>query len=416
MSIRSASSAKELGSHAMLSKTLDILKAGDERKGLEHVRQLEKSYPEIVKKIFGHIWHLEGERLVKTGKQANHAQFGRLAFYGKEGRSVSSATRIKAIETVRARCIKPRKVPCIKPYFLDKDFKGNQQALLNRAWADTLSILQARGYTTYKGKRVSINTSTSVKKTVAYKDAGKKSIPKTGKKQEIVIWEQDCLYAAEKYARKGKRVAVLNMAADTIPGGCVRKAGKAQEEQLSRRTGLIDAIASPRLQGKQKNYYPLSKKVGPIAAGLFSPQVPVFRHGAEKGYAVLENPFVVDMLTVAAYNKPRVLEGRIQKKEIIDGTKEKIRTILEMAYQNRDEVVILSALGCGAFDNPPAHIAELFQEVIEKSYPGAFETIAFAIINDSRAPKGGNFLPFAKCFGERGAKVFDSKGKEMSVQ
>jgi len=86
-----------------------------------------------------------------------------------------------------------------------------------------------------------------------------------------------------------------------------------------------------------------------------------------------------------------------------------------MAYQNGDEVVILSALGCGAYQNPPAHIAELFQEVIEKSYPGAFETIAFAIINDSRAPEGGNFLPFAKYFGERGAKVYDSTGKEQSM-
>ena len=48
------------------------------------------------------------------------------------------------------------------------------------------------------------------------------------------------------------------------------------------------------------------------------------------------------------------------------------------------EVLILSALGCGAFGNPPEHMAFIFQEVLEE-FAGAFKKIYFAI-------KGGRNL------------------------
>ena len=50
-----------------------------------------------------------------------------------------------------------------------------------------------------------------------------------------------------------------------------------------------------------------------------------------------------------------------------------------------------SAFGCGAFCNPPDHMAELFREVLEKEYRGCFKHICFAIF--------GTFglLPLAPC-------------------
>lgn len=39
----------------------------------------------------------------------------------------------------------------------------------------------------------------------------------------------------------------------------------------------------------------------------------------------------------------------------------KIKTIFDIAYKNQNDAIVLSAFGCGAFCNPPGHIAELFK-------------------------------------------------------
>ena len=63
--------------------------------------------------------------------------------------------------------------------------------------------------------------------------------------------------------------------------------------------------------------------------------------------------------------------------------------------------LVLSAFGCGAFQNPPDHIARLFKEVIE-DYKGHFKMVAFAILDDHNANKShnidGNYKPFERVF------------------
>lgn len=51
-----------------------------------------------------------------------------------------------------------------------------------------------------------------------------------------------------------------------------------------------------------------------------------------------------------------------------------------------------SAFGCGAFCNPPDHMAELFREVLEKEYRGCFQHICFAIFGTAFCP-----LPLPYC-------------------
>lgn len=72
------------------------------------------------------------------------------------------------------------------------------------------------------------------------------------------------------------------------------------------------------------------------------------------------------------------------------------------AIHNHDSIV-LSAFGCGAFRNPPKHMAELFHSVfLEKEFLNKFNNIVFAIISDHNSGKEhnpeGNFLPFEREF------------------
>jgi uncharacterized protein (TIGR02452 family) len=63
----------------------------------------------------------------------------------------------------------------------------------------------------------------------------------------------------------------------------------------------------------------------------------------------------------------------------------------------------LSAFGCGAFKNPPHHMAQIFKEVLaEPDFVTRFKTVVFAIIDDHNAWKShnpeGNLIPFQQVF------------------
>ena len=56
---------------------------------------------------------------------------------------------------------------------------------------------------------------------------------------------------------------------------------------------------------------------------------------------------------------------------------------VNIAADNNVINLVLGAMGCGAFRNPPKHIAELFRQVLnEPQYKGRFRRVVFAIINE----------------------------------
>jgi uncharacterized protein (TIGR02452 family) len=87
----------------------------------------------------------------------------------------------------------------------------------------------------------------------------------------------------------------------------------------------------------------------------------------------------------------------------VEPTKTKIRTILRIVGKYKHDCLVLGAFGCGAFANPPNHMAELFREVLfEKEFISKFKLIIFSIFEDHNSKKGhnpdGNVLPFLEVF------------------
>lgn len=72
----------------------------------------------------------------------------------------------------------------------------------------------------------------------------------------------------------------------------------------------------------------------------------------------------------------------------------KIKTILNIAIENNLYNIVLGAIGCGAYNNPPSEIAEIFFDIIFKDryYKNAFEHIYFAILGNE------NFQIFQQTF------------------
>lgn len=223
---------------------------------------------------------------------------------------------------------------------------------------------------------------------------------------EIQVENEDCLIVANKLQEEGYNVAVLNMASRQNPGGGVYGGAGAQEENLFRRTNLFRSMfqfASYASQyGLQKStyQYPLDRNFG----GIYTPNAFVFRGTESEGYKLLDSPFYVSFVAVPGMNHPELDSDGMIINNLIEPIKNKIRTIFRIGLIHGHDSLVLGALGCGAFRNPPRHVARLFHEVIdEPEFKNKYRCIVFAILDDHNAHQKhnpeGNFKPFAEEFG-----------------
>ena len=203
----------------------------------------------------------------------------------------------------------------------------------------------------------------------------------------------------------GKGVAVLNMASQRNPGGGVAKGSRAQEEDLCRRSNLLTSLYSFSEKGKITGYtnktdygYPI-----PTYGGIYSPGVEIYR---STNYNTYNETFKTDVISVSAMVRPEFdpVTLMISKKQA-HIMKKKIKTILRIALMNKKTKLVLGAFGCGAFCNPPKHVALMFKEILDSSeFKNAFEEICFAILDDGNTGKEhnpeGNYKPFVEVFGE----------------
>lgn len=158
---------------------------------------------------------------------------------------------------------------------------------------------------------------------------------------------------------------LLNMANPTSPGGCPRLTG-AQEEDLFRRTNLHRSL--------QLSLYPLHNKL------VLCKHVEVIRKGIREGYAPLEAPRYVDILSCSAVQNLGI--GRFLKPSDARIMRQKIWTIFEVAKTCKYERLVLSAFGCGGFRCPPEHVSAIFRDVAY-AFRGDFKEIVFAIWDES---------------------------------
>ncbi|CAF3805252.1 unnamed protein product [Rotaria sordida] len=201
------------------------------------------------------------------------------------------------------------------------------------------------------------------------------------------------------------------MANATSPGGGYRKGDGAQEENIFRRSDyyqsldgeLADTDRSERIFCTSKcelkpfagygGLYPI-----PEFGAIYTSGITVFRQTETNGYAYMKNPlYNVCAIAIPAYRDPELTRNNMLENKFAVKTHKKIENIFTIAHHHKHDCLVLSAFGCGAFRNPPEHIAALFKSVIYQ-YAGYFETIYFAIVDDHNTGNAinplGNFLPF----------------------
>ena len=220
----------------------------------------------------------------------------------------------------------------------------------------------------------------------------------------VQVVNNDCLYEAKRLVDMGMKPAVLNMASFSMPGGGVINGSSAQEEEIFRRTNLFKSLYQFHNIGdkfgveQRKERYPLDYNYG----GIYTPSVTVFKGGRDVNYPLLDKPFMIDVISVAAVKNPLIENDKIVpfvKKTLIN----KVKHILNMALANGNDSLVLSAFGCGAYKTPPTEMASIMFKVIHsKEFVDAFKTIKIAIIEVPSTIKehnpNGNFKPFSDVF------------------
>ena len=282
---------------------------------------------------------------------------------------------------------------------------GNTRDIRMEVFQHTCDVVEEGQYISDEGKPVSLELNENAVEDNDYcEDWFCLTDQKRLEKTRIDVVESDCLVAARQMLMEDPTddLCVLNMASPKNPGGGVFHGAGAQEEYLFRCSDYyrflfqyarsFDSNFYYGIPRSQEHRYPFTND----NTGIFSHGVTVFRGPEDQGYPLVNDPWRVNMIAVAAFPLPEGLT-RIPD-SLVERTKERIRTIFRLAYQNGQRRLVLGAFGCGAFNNPPDHMANLFKEVLnEEEFVFIFRQIRFSILEDHNS-SGENYSAFSNVF------------------
>lgn len=236
--------------------------------------------------------------------------------------------------------------------------------------------------------------------------------PRYEQPAEVIVSKKRSLEAAAGYP--GKKVCVLNFASATNPGGGVVKGAGAQEECICRCSTLYPCINDDTIRHNFHGIHRSMLRSGKLDATynddcIFTPGVMVVKSDTRLPKRLpKEQWYAVDIITCAAPNlRERPSNSmnpgsgskkvNLSSKELQALHKKRLERILAIAKANKEEVVILGAFGCGAFQNPPEVVAKGMREAVEE-YRNDFETVEFAVF--CRPRDDSNYKAFEKAMRE----------------
>lgn len=166
------------------------------------------------------------------------------------------------------------------------------------------------------------------------------------------------------YVNAGFNPLVLNMASAFKPGGGVANGKIAQEEELFRRSNAH--------QTHPIKWYPLKEM-----EVIYSPQVIICKNSRDKKYKYIK-PISVSMIACAAIKDPKLDNMQYSPEDYLL-MYNKIESIFKIAILHKHDSLVLGAIGCGVYYNPPVEVAKIFHIVTNK-YGTYFKKIGFGIL------------------------------------
>lgn len=269
-------------------------------------------------------------------------------------------------------------------------------------------------------KTYSNDINNSIKNTILYEqewdiDENDEKYKYTNPKSEIIVEPLSSSQAVAKYCNTpmasssippvqftDNKIAVLNFASFKHPGGAFLQGSRAQEECLCHDSTLYNVLSR-----FQKDYYNINIHL--LNNGLYTSRIlysPDIVFDFQDKYIDGWNHEVstrvitkVDVITAAAPNAGTYLRYRKGPKEAVYAAMlDRINKIMSIAIEQKVNVLILGAFGCGVFKNDPKEVAEIFRKVID-GRKDLFENIKFVFaipIVAGNNKYNNNFITFKK--------------------
>lgn len=210
------------------------------------------------------------------------------------------------------------------------------------------------------------------------------------KEAEIIISKKRTFEAAQNYAKQGEKVAVLNFASSTNPGGGVVNGAGAQEECLCRISTLYFTLDTD--ENWKRFYEPHRKARTPLHNDdiLYTKNITVFKSDTTSPKLLPESEWYdVDVITCAAPNLRENPSNHcnsgdgnqrliLNNEELYSLHEKRDSRIFDAAASQNVDVLVLGAFGCGAFMNDPKVVSKVMLN-LEKKYAHSFKTIEFAV-------------------------------------
>ena len=187
----------------------------------------------------------------------------------------------------------------------------------------------------------------------------------------------------------GRKIAVLNFASATKPGGGVINGSSAQEESLCRCSTLYPTLDRRFLW---QSYYDVNRAAGDVLhtdACIYSPGIVICKTDENFPERMPQEDWVtVDVISCAApnlrntpanlYNPENGQAVSILPADLQRLHEQRARAILAVAADKGVDILVLGAFGCGAFRNDPRVVAKAYANVM-KDCRRYFNLIEFAI-------------------------------------
>ena len=188
----------------------------------------------------------------------------------------------------------------------------------------------------------------------------------------------DMITHAAALAQEGHMVCMLNMACASRAGGGYVQGCLAQEEVLCHRTLLFPRLCISAVSGR----YPI-----PPGAALFTPDVHIVRDAP-----ALQLQSWVSVHVVSAAAKRLQSEAEVAA---LQGYEQELcntwRAVIAAAHDAGASVLVVSALGCGAYCNPPEVVGRALRNAVSgasKRQGSLLAAIHMVVHDDRRGGRG----------------------------
>ena len=159
---------------------------------------------------------------------------------------------------------------------------------------------------------------------------------------------------------------------------------RAQEEDLCHKSFLYNVLSAFtdtyyawNIEHRNKGLY--------LNRGLYSPSI------------LFEGKYYCDVITCASPNRSVFKRYKtVSEEENEQVLRSRLKFILDIAKENEVSVLILGAIGCGAFSQEANKVANIFKEYLDTEYK-CFDKVIFAV--PSAKGKKDNYGVFKDIFG-----------------